>query len=110
MLHSKEKKKSSKKRPRDDKHDVGADEDVIEDLVLSSDDEGDDVDNASARSSSPPLEDGYQEVGQDSVKQNHKKRWLATSLDHVKGQEKSAAATGKRRKPRRKKAKKSVDP
>lgn len=110
MLHSKEKKKSSKKRPRDDKHDVGADEDVVEDLVLSSDDDGDDVDNGSAHISSPPLEDGYQEVGQDSVKQNHKKRQLATSLDHVKGQEKSSAATGKRRKPRRKKAKKSVDP
>ncbi|CAL9171508.1 unnamed protein product [Musa hybrid cultivar] len=107
---SKEKKKSSKKRPRDDKHDVGADEDVIEDLVLSSDDEGDDVDNGSAHNSCSPLEDGYQEVGQDSVKQNHKKRQLATSLDHVNGQEKSAAATGKRRKPRRKKAKKSVDP
>ncbi|RRT85417.1 hypothetical protein B296_00009966 [Ensete ventricosum] len=98
-----EKKKSSKKRPRDDEHDGGADEDVVEDLVLSSDDEG-------AHSRSPPLEDGYQEVGQDSVKQNHKRRQLATSLDHGTRQEKSAAVTGKRRKPRRKKAKTSVDP
>lgn len=103
----KEKSKTSKKEQRDQEHDVGADEDIVEDLVLSSDDDHDDDDDGEGEVPNRDSASDEEEHGskRSSVKQEIKKQKLATSVKQ-KGMKQNLAATSskKRKRPRAKKA------
>ncbi|EHA8588198.1 putative Nucleolar complex protein 2 [Cocos nucifera] len=91
-------KKRSKKRSHEKEQDVGADEDVVEDLVLSSDDD-------EAPVGGLPSDEEDHESESPSLKQEGWKRKLATSPKQKNKKHKLATASSKNRsKPRIKKA------
>lgn len=113
-VHRVDKEKKAKKRSHDERQDVGADEDVVEDLVLSSDDEvdeGDDQEITENGSLSDDDEDAKARLTKDTpAPAKHKGRKRKSTAKQRNKEKKltsiSPKKNGKRRP--RKKAKKSA--
>ncbi|XP_020094392.1 nucleolar complex protein 2 homolog [Ananas comosus] len=106
------KEKKTKKRSHDEQQDVGADEDIVEDLVLSSDDEVDESDDQEITengSLSDDDEDAKAKLTKDTPAKHKGRKRKSTSKQRNKEKKLTSIAPKKNGKRRpRKKAKKSA--